>query len=112
MAQWASAFYAGAGLLVVVERYERWIDEAKALERWNVLVERAITQYGEPTSAARERAMGWGLVPSNAIYWSAHALAGAWLVLAYTRPMPPTNAHLVEVVGFDDRAKIAPLIPQ
>ncbi len=105
--QWATAGYDQAELLVAVDRYERWIDEAKALARWNTLVARAIDVYGAPTEASRELATAWHLVPPSALYWSAHKVGTSVVVLAYLTPTAPHHAHVVEVVGFDDRAKIA-----
>ncbi|MBK9071007.1 MAG: hypothetical protein IPL79_08405 [Myxococcales bacterium] len=105
--QWATASYDQAEMLVAVDRYERWIDEPKALTRWNTLVERAIDVYGSPTEASRERATSWQLVPPSALYWSAHQVGASVVVLAYLTPTAPHHAHIVEVVGFDARTKIA-----
>lgn len=112
MTQWATASYDRAGQLVVVDRYERWDDETKALTHWNSLVAKAIERYGAPTTATREAAVAWQLVPKTAVYWSAHQAGASLLVLAYTKPDAPTYAHVVEAVAFDARAKIAPLHPR
>ena len=93
---WISARYEG-GRLVELKRYERFTDDARAVERWNQLVgERMKISPESPAAAAALR--GRPLEPGTRSV-KAFAVDDATVVGVYLlTPTPPANASILEAI--------------
>lgn len=93
---WVTARY-DEERLVEVRRYERFTDDARAVERWNQLItDRAkiSTESGEATSALRARLLEPGTRTLKAFRVDASTVAGVYLLT----PTPPEEASILEVL--------------
>jgi hypothetical protein len=85
---WVIAHY-DTGRLVRVQRFERWVDDTRAAERWNQLVEkRALKQPVSPDARARISARQ--PVPEGTTTWAAFQ-SGEDLVGVYLLEPPDGN---------------------
>jgi len=93
---WVSATYE-AERLVELKRYERFADDARALERWNQLVGER-TKLGpasaEATAALRARPLEPGTRSLQAFRVAADTVVGVYLLT----PTPPHDASILEAI--------------
>lgn len=93
---WVTARY-DEQRLVEVRRYERFTDDARAIERWNQLIaDRAkiSSESPEATSALRARLLEPGTRTVKAFRVDANTVAGVYLL----KPTPPEEASILEVL--------------
>jgi len=97
---WVVAHYRG-GVVVRLQRFERWPDRDRASARWNQLLERR-AQSGAATTSARDRVFARQGIPEGTAAWVAFErpgqLVGLYL-LSSTDPTAP--AILEEIVPLD-----------
>ncbi|MBE7448832.1 MAG: hypothetical protein HS111_08055 [Kofleriaceae bacterium] len=95
-AAWVVARYDG-GRLVRLQRFERWTDEARAAERWNLLIEKRAART--PVSQeARARLLARQPIPDGTRSWAAFR-AGDDLVGVYLlRPATADGPSILEEI--------------
>ena len=99
---WVVVQYDG-GRAVGLERYERWDDDNRAVERWNQLIN-ARGKTTPPTDAARAAVSARHDLPSGTRSWQAFQTGQYTVVAVYLlTPHPPENASILEEVVATDR---------
>jgi hypothetical protein len=94
---WVEAEYA-EGRVVRLRRWERWSDDARAVERWNQLVA-ARRERGGDLTTARAQLAGQQELPAQTRSWMAFWAGDRTLVGVYLlRPSPPANAAILEEI--------------
>jgi hypothetical protein len=92
-------FEQAGGRVVKIQRWERYEDEERALERFNQLVEKRSAASGPPTDETKSLLQAEQDLPPGTRAWVAfpggdHALVGVYLLT----PTPPENARVLEEV--------------
>jgi hypothetical protein len=91
---WVTAVY-DHDRLIELRRFERFSDDARAVERWNQLVAER-TKAGAPSDEAGKKLGAKGLEPGTrafeAFYVDPQTVVGVYLL----RPLPPENASVLE----------------
>jgi hypothetical protein len=93
---WITATYDN-NVLVELKRYERFSDDARAIERWNQLVgerRRLSTESAEATTTMRGRPLEPGTRSMKAFEVSADTVVGVYLLT----PTPPEDASILEAI--------------
>lgn len=93
---WVTARYEG-GVLVELKRYERFADEARALERWNQLVvdrSKVSAATDEADRALKQRPLEPGTRSVKAFRVDDGTIVGVYLLA----PTPPHDANILEAV--------------
>ncbi|HEY5936668.1 MAG TPA: hypothetical protein VIU61_18595 [Kofleriaceae bacterium] len=93
---WVVAHYDG-DTLVELKRYERFSDDARAVERWNQLVEartKVTPMSAEADRVLRDKLLEPGTRTVKAFRVDAGTLAGVYLLT----PTPPEDASILEAI--------------
>jgi hypothetical protein len=99
-AEWGESWIAASyvdGKLVELKRYERFSDDARAVERWNQLIgdrSKLTPESPEATAAMRGRPLEPGTRSMKAFKVDATTAVGVYLLT----PTPPENASIVEAI--------------
>jgi hypothetical protein len=99
-AEWGESWIAAKyedGKLVELKRYERFSDEARAVERWNQLVgerTKLAPESAEATAALRGRPLEPGTRSMKAFRVDATTAVGVYLLT----PTPPEDASILEAI--------------
>lgn len=99
-AEWGESWIAARyedGKLVELKRYERFADDARAVERWNQLVGERMKitpESPEATAALRGRALEPGTRSMKAFKVDATTAVGVYLLT----PTPPEDASILETI--------------
>jgi hypothetical protein len=99
-AEWGESWIAAKyedGKLVELKRYERFSDDARAIERWNQLVtdrSKVSPESAEATSALRKRLLEPGTRSMKAFAPDARTIVGVYLLT----PTPPDDASILEAI--------------
>ena len=96
---WVVAHFDGGGRAVKIQRFERFDDEARGLERFNQLVEKRAAASGAPSEDAKAALSAQQELPAGTKTWVAfhageHTLVGVYLLA----PRPPEYASVLEEV--------------
>jgi hypothetical protein len=92
------------GRAIGLERYERWDDDARAVERWNQLIN-ARGKLVPASDAARAAVTARHDLPGGTRSWQAFQTGQYTVVAIYLlTPRPPENASILEEVLGTDRA--------
>lgn len=92
-----------AARAIHVKRYERWDDDARAVERWNQLVT-ARMKLTPATDAARAEVTARHDLPPGTRSWQAFQTGQYTVVAIYLlTPRPPENASILEEILGTDR---------
>ena len=91
---WITAKYED-GKLVELKRYERFADDARAVERWNQLIgDRAKVTPEDATAVMRARPLEPGTRSMKAFKVGANTIVGVYLLT----PTPPEDASILEAI--------------
>ena len=91
---WITATYED-GKLVALKRYERFSDDARAVERWNQLIaDRAKVSPEDATAVMRARPLEPGTRSMKAFKVDATTVVGVYLLT----PTPPQDASILEAI--------------
>ena len=99
-AEWGESWIAATyeeGKLVQLKRYERFSDDARALERWNQLIgerTKLAPASAEATAALRARPLEPGTKSMQAFRVDATTVVGVYLLT----PTAPENASILEAI--------------
>lgn len=99
-AEWGESWIAASyvdGKLVELKRYERFTDDARAVERWNQLIGERMKlapESAEATSALRGRPLEPGTRSLKAFKIDAKTAVGIYLLT----PTPPEDASILEAI--------------
>lgn len=98
---WVVAHYRG-GVVVRLQRFERWPDAARAAERWNQLIEKR----GAPSQYAKDMIFDRQRIPDGTDAWVAFQrgddLVGLYLLRAADRSAPSIMEEIVPLQPPDD----------
>jgi len=96
---WVVAVYDG-DKLVELRRFERYGDDAKAVERWNELVSERM-KTGQPSDQALQQIKDKGLLePGTRTVKAFTAEPGTVVGVYLLTPSPPANANVLEKVSI------------
>jgi hypothetical protein len=96
---WVIAVYEG-DKLVELRRFERYPDDAKAMERWNKMVEDRM-KMGPPDDAALQQIKDKGqLEPGTRSVKAFRGEPGTVVGVYLLTPFPPDNANVLEKVTY------------
>lgn len=99
-AEWGESWIAAKyedGKLVELKRYERYSDDARAVERWNQLVGdrmKVSPESAEATEILRKRLLEPGTRSMKAFQPDASTIVGVYLLT----PTPPDDASILETI--------------
>jgi hypothetical protein len=98
-ASWVVVDFDHGGRLRRVRRWERWSDDARALDRWNQLIAARARVSGGPSPAARRAMEQVHALPAGTRSWQAfRAGDGAIAAVYLLAPEPPENASILEEI--------------
>ena len=104
---WVIAIYDG-DKLVELRRFERFPDDARAVERWNELVGERMKK-SPASDAAAQKIKDRGLLQPGTRSMKAFDGAPGTVVGVYLlTPYPPENANVLEQVTYSSEASITP----
>ena len=95
---WVIARYDG-GVLVRLQRFERWADQAAARQRWDALIARR-AEAGPPSTGAREQLEARHRVPAGTEAW-----------VAFDRGDELIGVYLLSPAGPDAPAVLEEIVP-
>lgn len=108
---WVVADYNG-GRLVRLQRWERYGDDARAVERWNQLVAQRTRLSGPASDEARRQMLSRADLPPGTRTWTAFRAGDYTLVGVYLlTPSPPENAAILERIVVGAPASETPPAP-
>lgn len=96
---WVVAHFDGSGRVIKIQRWERYEDEGRGLERFNQLVEKRAAVSGPPSEDAKSILAAEQELPAGTKTWVAfsggdHAVVGVYLLT----PRPPEYATVLEEI--------------
>jgi hypothetical protein len=96
---WVRAYYDEGGRVVKVERWEKFDDADRGLERFNALVEKRSKSSGPPSVEAKAMIGAQEELPPGTRTWVAFKSGEFALVAIYhLDPRPPENANVLEEI--------------
>jgi hypothetical protein len=94
---WVVAHYDESGRAVKVQRWERYAEEQRGLDRFNALIEKRSAQSGPPSDDAKAQLSAQQPLPEGTKTWVAFTSGTSALVGVYLLdPSPPQNAMILE----------------
>jgi hypothetical protein len=105
---WVIAYYDGGGRVWKLERFERYEEEARALDRFNALIEKRAASAGPPSDDAKAALSAQQELPDGTKTWVAFRTGESTLVGVFLlQPRPPQYASVLEEV-VEVREQVAP----